>query len=110
MEKIPPGSNEAGLSLRSPVRLEQKNAAARAELLPCPDCSERLQTGWRMAESAANCSPRENSLINGKIQGISSICWQSGRLDGRKIHTVAALFLQIPWRSEQGILIAYQGI
>ena len=30
-------------------------------------------TGWLCSQSAANCSPPANSLIRGKIQGISSI-------------------------------------
>ncbi len=63
-----------------------------------------------MKESDANQSLVSNSLISGKIQGISRFQGDIRRSLGGETRLTIRLFPRIPWISEQGILIADQGI
>ena len=53
-------------SPRPPSRV---NRAPRADFIASPKSRETCQTGWRMTQSDANCSPQSNSLLNRENTG-----------------------------------------
>jgi hypothetical protein len=47
------------------------NRRPRADFAQFSGMSDKRETDWWMTQSAANCSPHHNSLLTGKMQGIS---------------------------------------
>jgi hypothetical protein len=91
-----------------PVR--SKIARTRADFERFSDVSEYRETGWWRTQSAADCSPRENSLINGKIQGIFAISAAFGSNLDQMSRVFYGVFVEIPYSTEQGIVVSEQGI
>jgi hypothetical protein len=63
-----------------------------------------------MARSAANCSPRSNSLIIWENAGNFANFGSCSERQQRTRQSIPSVFIEIPYTTEQGIVGAEQGI
>ena len=86
-----------------------KNSTLRGEFSPSPKCRQNVQTGWRMTQSDANRSLRPNSLIIREIQGIFAISAALRPIWDQISIVFSRVFVEIPYPTEQGIILEEQG-
>ncbi|MGC1190737.1 MAG: hypothetical protein WA861_09110, partial [Candidatus Binatus sp.] len=85
------------------------NRAPRADFIASPKCRKTCETVWRMAQSDANCSPRQIPRLTGKEQGIQAISCLIQASETPKSSGSIWFFRQIPYSTEQGIIFGQQG-
>jgi hypothetical protein len=87
------------------VRARSQTARTRADCDRFSAMSETLETGWWMMKSDANCSPQFNSLIIRENTGNFVDFRLSGPICGLKILVFSRVFIEIPYSTEQGIIL-----
>src|SRR5262245_11717451 len=98
----PPISSEPG-TLRL-QRLHRRHTARQfGASCTSPGNLRNRRNAWWRTHSGSNLSPRPNSLLNGNLQGIFSICREFDNWTHRKRPLVWCLKTEIPYAKEQGI-------
>ena len=91
----------------------RNSGVVRDALVSVGERARKSATGWLCWQAPANCSPFVNSLITGKIEGISSILGPSSVTRPLQNNRLAAKFPKARagnFSGKQGALLRQEGI